>query len=80
MSAIDTATWWIEYVIRHGSNVLRSPALDLAWWQIDLLDVYAVLLLITAVSILISIRILRFAIKKLVALRSGKVRHSKKTN
>ncbi|XP_014217158.1 UDP-glucuronosyltransferase-like [Copidosoma floridanum] len=37
----DEAVFWIEYVIRHGKNVLRSRAVDLKWWQAELLDVYA---------------------------------------
>lgn len=45
LSALDTAIFWVEYVVRNGKNSLRSPALDLTWWQINLLDVYAVILL-----------------------------------
>lgn len=44
MSPLDTAVFWVEYVIRHGGMNIRSPAMDLTWWQIALLDVYGVLL------------------------------------
>nr|CAD7462586.1 unnamed protein product [Timema tahoe] len=45
LSAMDTATYWIEYIIRHkGVQHLRSAAADLPWYQILLLDVIAVLL------------------------------------
>lgn len=45
MSSIDTAVFWIEYVIRNGPNALRSPALNLHWWQQALLDVYGFIIL-----------------------------------
>ena len=41
MSPRDKAVYWIEYVIRNGDKVLRSPAVDMYWWQVALLDVYA---------------------------------------
>lgn len=45
MSSADTAIYWIEYIIKYGSTVLRSPAMDLTWWQIELLDVCGFLLI-----------------------------------
>lgn len=39
MSPIDTAIFWTEYAARNGP-VLRSPLLDLTWWQLAQLDVY----------------------------------------
>lgn len=44
LSAIDTAIYWIEYVIRNGNDPLRSPMMDMTWWQIALVDVYAAVL------------------------------------
>lgn len=42
MSAIDTAVYWVEYVIRHkGAHHLHSPAVDLKWYQYYLLDIVA---------------------------------------
>jgi glucuronosyltransferase len=55
MSAMDTAIFWMEYVIRHkGAPHLRPAILDLAWYQYLLLDVLAVILLfVIAVFLLI---------------------------
>ncbi|XP_063902949.1 UDP-glycosyltransferase UGT5-like [Zophobas morio] len=40
MSALDTAVYWIEYVIRHnGAPHLRSAGADLPWYQYYLIDV-----------------------------------------
>lgn len=46
LSPMDTAIYWIEYVIRHkGASFMRSKALDLSWYQLALLDVIALLLI-----------------------------------
>ena len=40
LSAMDTAIYWIEYVIRHkGAYHLRSPAADMHFYEYLLLDV-----------------------------------------
>jgi glucuronosyltransferase len=45
-SPLDRAVFWTEYVLRHkGATHLRSAAKHLAWYQLYLLDVAAVLLL-----------------------------------
>ncbi|XP_069682314.1 UDP-glycosyltransferase UGT5-like [Periplaneta americana] len=54
VSALDTAIYWTEYVIRHeGAPHLRSAAVDLAWYQYYLLDVLAVLFLAFVVVLLL---------------------------
>ncbi|XP_031331317.1 UDP-glucuronosyltransferase 2B33-like [Photinus pyralis] len=46
MTGIEKAVWWTEYVIHHsGAKHLRSPLLDIPWYQYLLLDVIGVLLL-----------------------------------
>ncbi|KAI4468665.1 UDP-glucosyltransferase [Holotrichia oblita] len=41
-SALETAIYWVEYVIRHrGAPHLRSIAVDLPWYQYYLVDVIA---------------------------------------
>ncbi|XP_033229035.1 UDP-glucuronosyltransferase 2B15-like [Belonocnema kinseyi] len=44
MSPTDTATFWVEYVMRNGGDSLRSPAVNLYWWEVALLDVYGFIL------------------------------------
>lgn len=40
MSPLDSATYWIEYVIRHkGAYHLQATSRDLWWFQYHLLDV-----------------------------------------
>jgi len=41
---MDKAIFWTEYVLRHkGAKHLKSAGADLKWFQLHLLDVYAVL-------------------------------------
>jgi len=54
MSAMDTAIYWVEYVIRNkGAHHLRSAAVDLTWYQYYLLDVITFLAIILLFFILI---------------------------
>ncbi|XP_015605149.1 UDP-glucuronosyltransferase 2B30-like [Cephus cinctus] len=66
---LDLAVYWVEYVIRNG-NVLRSPALDLEWWQVALIDVYAFFFSCVAVVVFLIAMILRLLYGKLLAPRS----------
>ncbi|XP_045463154.1 UDP-glycosyltransferase UGT5-like [Harmonia axyridis] len=69
MEGLDKAIWWIEYVIRHkGARHLRSPSLDIPWYQYLLLDVIAFVGFVFIVSVYIlikSIKIGIYCIKKL---------------
>jgi glucuronosyltransferase len=72
-SALDTAIFWTEYVIRHGGAPhLQSAAVKLAWYQYLLIDVITLMLGSVLIFLLIVRRLLR------VLLSSKKV--SKKNN
>ena len=43
MPPLDTAVYWIEYVLRNGPDSLRSAAVKLPWWKLHLLDVFVFL-------------------------------------
>lgn len=46
MSALDTAMYWIEYVIRHkGARHMKSSAMELSWIAYNMIDVYAFIIL-----------------------------------
>ncbi|XP_053982305.1 UDP-glycosyltransferase UGT5-like isoform X2 [Hylaeus volcanicus] len=63
LSAMDTAIYWIEYIIKHGPDALRSPAMDLTWYQVASLDVAAFLLLVALLAVVVLITALRFIYK-----------------
>ncbi|XP_045120213.1 UDP-glycosyltransferase UGT5-like [Portunus trituberculatus] len=66
MSPGDWATYWIEYVLRHqGAHHLRSPVVDIPWYQLYNVDVWALLVVVTLTSLVLgswlSYRILLFS-------------------
>lgn len=73
MSPLDTAVYWIEYVIRHkGAPHLRSVAADLPWYQYLLLDVaIAFVALILAIGF-ISLTLFKYILFKCLASISRK--------
>ena len=62
MNATDTVAFWTEYIIRNGA-VLRSPAVDMPWWKIELLDIYGFIILSIFIIIYIIKAILRATFK-----------------
>ena len=57
---LNQAVWWAEYVIRHnGAKQLRSAALDLSWYQYLLLDVIVFIIVISAITVLVSYLIVK---------------------
>lgn len=47
MSAMDTAVYWTEYVIRHkGAAHLKPVTVDMPWYQYLLLDIIALYALV----------------------------------
>ncbi|XP_012282468.1 UDP-glucuronosyltransferase 2A3-like [Orussus abietinus] len=80
LSAKDATIFWLEYVVRNGANSLRSSALDLAWWQIALLDVFGFILVSSLLLLYALIATVRVVLKVLREITSKKKRGSKKTN
>ncbi|KAF5287368.1 hypothetical protein FQA39_LY15971 [Lamprigera yunnana] len=51
MSGLEKAVWWTEYVIKHkGAKHLRSPILDVPTYRYFLLDIIAVIVLISEMA------------------------------
>lgn len=61
LTPLQTAVYWIEYVIRHrGALHLRSASMDLNFWQYHALDVFAILagwLLVSLVAFALLLRV-----------------------
>ncbi|XP_015110876.1 UDP-glucuronosyltransferase 2B19 isoform X2 [Diachasma alloeum] len=71
MSAIDTAVYWIEYTARYGKE-LKSPAVELAWWEFYLIDVYGFLLMCLFVALYIITKIVAFTWASVIFNDDGK--------
>ncbi|XP_063921532.1 UDP-glycosyltransferase UGT5-like [Zophobas morio] len=79
VSPMETAIYWIEYVIRHkGAPHLRVAALDLPWYKYFLLDVIGFLVLVTSVIGCISYYSIRAVCKKICNKRKSKKLKQKK--
>ena len=78
MSPMDTAAFWIEYVARHGKKCLRSPLVDMPWWQASLLDVYAFIGIVSVVILYVIKVILSFLLctTGLIGASSSKVKRN----
>nr|XP_022908581.1 UDP-glucuronosyltransferase 2B31-like [Onthophagus taurus] len=78
LSALDTAIYWIEYVIRHnGAEHLRSDAVKLEWYQYYLLDVIGFSLIILAVLFVILWFLFKWLIGRVVLVLGKKRRKIK---
>lgn len=70
MSPLDTAMYWIEYVIRNnGAHYWKNPALELSWIAAYMIDVYlfifgVTLLLLYVVAKVVSTVLSAFSGKK----------------
>uniref|UniRef100_A0A1Y1NNN5 UDP-glucuronosyltransferase n=1 Tax=Photinus pyralis TaxID=7054 RepID=A0A1Y1NNN5_PHOPY len=70
MTGLERAVWWTEYVIRHkGASHLRSPLLDVPWYQYLLLDVLAVIASVMVIVGLLVFYIVRWFIGLLTCRR-----------
>ena len=56
---LDVATYWVEHVLKYGSDHLKSHALDLPWYQYLMVDVVATLTFSLFFVIFIIVKILR---------------------
>ena len=60
--------WWAEYVIRQGgAHHLKPASLQLAWYQLYLLDVVAVLAAILFLTVLVTVKICSCCYRKTFA-------------
>lgn len=79
MNARDTASYWVEYVIKHrGAPHLRFPGADLNFIQVNSVDVVLFLLAAIYIVFKIFIALVKFLFSKLFS--SGKSTETKKNN
>lgn len=65
MTPLETAKYWVEYVIRHkGAPHLHSSAQDLSFVEYHMIDVWLTLLAIVAVALFIFIAFIKYVLNK----------------
>ena len=73
MTAQRTASYWVEYVIRHnGADHLKTAGNSLNFYQFHLIDVYATLALLAFIVMFINYVIFRKIIRKLFKVQDVK--------
>lgn len=77
MPALDTAVFWIEYVIRNDGGVhFKNPALSMSWIESNMLDVYGFVILVNLVIVYVFIKV----IKGLFGIGKKSTKEKKKRN
>lgn len=80
MSALDSAMFWIEYVIRHkGAKHMKSPAIELSWIAYSMLDVFAFILVGILLIAYVLYKVVKFLYRSVTSLRNPNI-HKKKRN
>lgn len=70
-SALDTAVFWTEYVLRHnGAWHMQSPAVHLNFLQQNSLDVIAFLVIFIYIVIKVFVALMRFLVHKSFSKKS----------
>ncbi|XP_038210097.1 UDP-glycosyltransferase UGT5-like [Zerene cesonia] len=60
MNPLDTAMFWLEYVIRNkGADFIKNPARNMTWYEYTLLDVYILVAIVVLVSVFITNNLIR---------------------
>ncbi|CAH2232875.1 jg16634 [Pararge aegeria aegeria] len=59
MSPLDTAMFWLEYVIRNkGAEYIKNPARNMNWFAYNMVDVYAFILAILTIVIALIVKVI----------------------
>ncbi|XP_039753658.1 UDP-glycosyltransferase UGT5-like isoform X1 [Pararge aegeria] len=72
MAPLDTAMYWLEYVIRNnGAEFMKNPASNMSWIVYNMVDVYAFVLIILLTILLISVTLFSAIIRNIVAFNQN---------
>ena len=73
MDPIETATYWLEHVMKFGGDHLRSHGIEMPWYQFFMLDIMLFFLVILHVAGYISFLIIRKIFRLVGAPKKTKV-------
>ncbi|XP_064072838.1 UDP-glycosyltransferase UGT5-like [Vanessa tameamea] len=78
MTALDSAMFWIEYVIRNkGADYMKNPARNMSWVAYTMIDVYASILIFLIIIIATSVKVTR-SILNVLCVHKTQVKNKKK--
>lgn len=78
MSAMETAVYWIEYVIRHkGAPHLRPYSVNLTWYQYYMYDIMFISIILVLIVLSLTYFLIKLIIKQFIGSKNP---HKQKTN
>nr|QIK00369.1 UDP-glycosyltransferase [Xylotrechus quadripes] len=81
VTPLQTAVYWVEYVIRHnGAEHLRVAYLDLAWYQFYLLDVITFIAVVLFIALILLKKTISYVCRRKSDKTNTKTDKTKKTN
>ncbi|XP_008197588.1 UDP-glycosyltransferase UGT5-like [Tribolium castaneum] len=79
LKPLDSAVYWVEHVLRHGGAPhLRSAALDLKWYQREMVDIFLFLALVAIITLVVICKIIKICIG--LCCKQPRVSKTKKRN
>lgn len=79
MSPLDTAMFWIEYVIRYnGAEHLKNPARNMSWVAYSMIDVYAFIVIVVLLSLYTILKV-PMLLLSLIKLKQAKKQKKKRS-
>lgn len=79
MNGLETAVWWIEYVIRrNGTLEIKNSIVTLPLYQYYFLDVLAVLLIVLGILVYVPYKILKLCVTRAISFTKRKNVQEKK--
>uniref|UniRef100_A0A1B6FQ96 Glucuronosyltransferase n=1 Tax=Cuerna arida TaxID=1464854 RepID=A0A1B6FQ96_9HEMI len=81
MSQMDSALYWIEYVLRHrDTQHLRPASAKLSWYQLWLLDVVVAVLAFLCLIFLVLYKVIIWTLSRFFSRRRSQLFSDKKRN
>lgn len=66
MSAMDTAVFWVEYVLRHrGAKHMQANSVHLNWFQLNSLDVIGFLFFVVIIFLTLTVYCVKLFLRKM---------------
>lgn len=77
MTALDTAVFWVEYVIRNnGANFIKNPANTLSWYAYYMLDILGLLLSIMLMLAFVVVKLFTYLLRKKSVISTKKIKYN----
>lgn len=70
--AKDAAAYWVEHVLRHGTQHLQFKVKDMPFYKVYLLDIWLFLIAIFTIPPIVLFKIIKFCMRRKSSNKKGK--------